>query len=287
MKKALNKDVVTQLDDYRDGDGYKHHGIVRYLQGRDAQAEQDFIIEEVAAALTFNGVSYAVMMCTPTDLEDFAIGFALSEGIINHYRDVHDVEISRVPVGVTIDLKIANRCLENLRNKSRKLAGVSGCGLCGEEQLETVRKPLTRLPTKVRFDLGTLHGALQGLTRRQTLNQVTGSAHAAAYVDQNGQIQAIYEDVGRHIALDKLVGGIHRRRLSGGAILVTSRASFEMVQKAVAAGVEVLLAVSSTTQMAVELAERFNLTLLGYCRQNRANVYTHPERVVGELTSGQ
>ena len=257
--------------------------IVRYRKGKSDCNELDYIIEETPVAIAFNGVAYTVMMCTPNDLEQFAIGFSLSEGIIDHHRDIHDIEMTPTCDGININVTIANRCVARLQQKRRSLAGLTGCGICGEEKLETVCRVLDPVPSSVHFDLSYLDSVLQQLLRKQQLNQLTGSAHAAVYIDNQGQVAAIFEDVGRHIALDKLVGCIHQRQLTGGVVLVTSRASFEMVQKAAAAGVEVLLAISSATKMAVDLAEKLNLTLLGHCRNGRADAYTHPERITGMI----
>ncbi|WP_232568726.1 formate dehydrogenase accessory sulfurtransferase FdhD [Photobacterium iliopiscarium] len=257
--------------------------IVRYRKGKSDCNELDYIIEETPVAIAFNGVAYTVMMCTPNDLEQFAIGFSLSEGIIDHHRDIHDIEMTPTCDGININVTIANRCVARLQQKRRSLAGLTGCGICGEEKLETVCRVLDPVPSSVHFDLRYLDSVLQQLLRKQQLNQLTGSAHAAVYIDNQGQVTAIFEDVGRHIALDKLVGCIHQRQLTGGVVLVTSRASFEMVQKAAAAGVEVLLAISSATKMAVDLAEKLNLTLLGHCRNGRADAYTHPERITGMI----
>ncbi|WP_279151906.1 formate dehydrogenase accessory sulfurtransferase FdhD [Photobacterium iliopiscarium] len=257
--------------------------IVRYRKGKSDCNELDYIIEETPVAIAFNGVAYTVMMCTPNDLEQFAIGFSLSEGIIDHHRDIHDIEMTPTCDGININVTIANRCVARLQQKRRSLAGLTGCGICGEEKLETVCRVLDPVPSSVHFDLRYLDSVLQQLLHKQQLNQLTGSAHAAVYIDNQGQVTAIFEDVGRHIALDKLVGCIHQRQLTGGVVLVTSRASFEMVQKAAAAGVEVLLAISSATKMAVDLAEKLNLTLLGHCRNGRADAYTHPERITGMI----
>ncbi|HIF9078513.1 TPA: formate dehydrogenase accessory sulfurtransferase FdhD [Photobacterium damselae] len=257
--------------------------IVRYRKGQDEHREWDFIIEEMPVAVAFNGVAYTVMMCTPNDLEYFAIGFALSEGIIDHHRDIHDIEITKLENGIDLNVIVANRCLLRLKQKRRSLAGLTGCGICGEEKLDTVCLALLPVTSQAEFDLCHLEPALAQLLAKQQLNQLTGSAHAAVYLTPEGCIEAIFEDVGRHIALDKLVGFINQRQLSGGAVLVTSRASFEMVQKVASAGVEILFAISSATKMAVDLAERLNVTLVGHCRHGRADAYSHSERIVGML----
>lgn len=264
-------------------DSANEQTIVRYRKGKNDSQEVDFIIEETPVAVSYNDIAYTVMMCTPHDLEQFAVGFSLSEGIINHHREIHDIAIVPNCQGININITVANRCLARLQQKRRSLAGMTGCGICGEEKLETVRHPLTPLSSSVRFDLGQLDHILAQLLQLQQLNQLTGAAHAAAYIDSDGNIVTIYEDVGRHIALDKLVGHIHQQQLSGGVVLVTSRASFEMVQKAAAAGIEVLLAISSATQMAIDLARQLNVTLVGHCRLGRADAYSHPQRIIGAI----
>ncbi|MZI92645.1 formate dehydrogenase accessory sulfurtransferase FdhD [Vibrio sp. CAIM 722] len=258
---------------------YKSKPMIRYQQGNDGQQEEDALIQETPVAIEFNGVAYTVMMCTPMDLEEFAVGFALTEGIIDQLKDVHDVDIEQQDNGITVNVRIANRCVDRLQQKRRSLAGMTGCGICGTEKLDSVCRYSQPLPTSTSFDIENLQYALDNLHAHQVLNQVTGSSHAAAYLSAEGEIEAIFEDVGRHIALDKLVGWVLRQQKSQGAILVTSRASFEMVQKVVASGVQFLFAVSAATNMAVEMADQLNLTLCGYCRRGRANIYTHPERL--------
>ncbi len=255
--------------------------IIRYRSGKGAQQFDDELIQETPVALEFNGIAYTVMMCTPTHLEEFAIGFALTEGIIDKPIDIHDIEIAAHSAGITLSVQIANRCVARLKERRRSLTGMTGCGICGTEKLDGVCRVITPLPTTAQFNIEHLDGALSSLTGQQTINQQTGSSHAAAYVDDKGIIGAVFEDVGRHIALDKLIGWVSRNGVRGGAILVTSRASFEMVQKVAASGIEILLAVSAATSMAVELAQSLNITLAGYCRQGRANIYTHANRICG------
>jgi FdhD protein len=263
--------------------GVRSWPVIRFTAGHQTPAQLDHIIEEVPVAIAYNGIAYTVMMCTPTDLEEFVIGFSLSEGIITHHYDVHDIDFSRNCDGITLNVTIANRCLSGLQKKRRSVMGTTACGLCGEASLETVHRDLEPLPDTVRFDIRHIPAALVQLQAQQVINQLTGASHAAAYLDVEGQLVVVFEDVGRHIALDKLVGYIHRHGLHGGVILVTSRASFEMVQKAAVAGVEVLLAISSVTQKAVQLAASVNMTLLGYCRPQRCNVYTVADRIIGSI----
>lgn len=267
------------VDDSSPFPAYQTRVITRYTKNVHWDVADDDLIQETPVAIAFNDIAYTVMMCTPHDLEEFASGFALTEGIIDARKDIHDIDISSQDTGITVNVRIANRCVARLQEKRRSLAGMTGCGICGTEKLDSVCRYHTPLPTRDHFDLERLDEALAQLHRHQTLNQRTGSTHAAAYLNVDGELEAIFEDVGRHIALDKLIGWMLRHHKRGGAILVTSRASFEMVQKVVACGVELLFAVSAATSMAADLAERLNVTLCGYCRRGRANIYTHPERL--------
>jgi len=255
--------------------------IVKYQKNTGEMAIQDAVIQETPVAVEFNGIAYTVMMCTPMNLEEFAIGFSLTEGIIDKLIDIHDVEITKHTTGITLSIQIANRCVSRLKERRRSLTGMTGCGICGIEKLDGICRVVTPLNTNTEFDIGHLDHALDCLHSQQVLNQLTGASHAAGYLNTNGQVEMVFEDVGRHIALDKLIGWITWYGRRSGAILVTSRASFEMVQKVAASGVEILLAVSAATDMAVELAEKLNITLAGYCRIGRANIYTHANRITG------
>lgn len=253
--------------------------VMRFRHNVDVKLQDENFATETAVALVYNGISHAVLMCTASDLEDLAVGFSLSEGIIDHSRDIHDIVQVGSDKGIELHIEIANRCMERLKKVRRSMAGRTGCGICGSESLEHVVRPLASLPKTTFLSWQKIDGILQQLDTRQNLNQVTGATHAAAYISAEGNVITIREDIGRHIALDKLVGHILRNKLSGGAILVTSRASFEMVQKAVSAGIEILLAISAATSMAVELAQKSNLTLVGFCRPGRADAYTYSERI--------
>ncbi|MDW6002025.1 formate dehydrogenase accessory sulfurtransferase FdhD [Vibrio mangrovi] len=262
-------------------DSVSHKKIVRYRQDTHCRLVDDVIIQEVPVALEYNGIAYTVMMCTPRDLEMFAVGFSLTEGIIDNDRDIHDIGIHMSADGITISIDIANRCLNRLQEKRRTMAGMTGCGLCGTDQLTHVCRVQTPLESHTTFHLHKLDGALHQLNQNQQLNKLTGSCHAAAYLNPHGELEAVFEDVGRHIALDKLIGWTIRNHKQKGAVLVTSRASFEMVQKVAAGRIEMLFAVSAATDMAIDLAERLNVTLCGYCRPGQANIYTHAERILG------
>nr|WP_249430847.1 formate dehydrogenase accessory sulfurtransferase FdhD [Enterobacter roggenkampii] len=242
----------------------------------------DFLAEEVPVALVYNGISHVVMMATPKDLELFAIGFSLSEGIIEHPQDIYGMDVVQACNGLEVQIELSSRRFMGLKERRRALAGRTGCGVCGVEQLNDIGKPVSPLPFTQTFNLAHLDPALEHLNDVQPIGQLSGCTHAAAWVLPSGEIAGGHEDVGRHVALDKLLG--RRARESEvwqqGAALVSSRASYEMVQKSAMCGVEILFAVSAATTLAVEVAERCNLTLVGFCKPGRATIYTHPQRLI-------
>nr|WP_250900666.1 formate dehydrogenase accessory sulfurtransferase FdhD [Enterobacter cloacae] len=245
-------------------------------------ATPDFLAEEVPVALVYNGISHVVMMASPKDLELFAIGFSLSEGIIAHPQDIYGMDVVQACNGLEVQIELSSRRFMGLKERRRALAGRTGCGVCGVEQLNDIGKPVAPLPFTHTFNLANLDHALAHLNDVQPIGQLSGCTHAAAWVLPSGEIAGGHEDVGRHVALDKLMG--RRARESDlwqhGAALVSSRASYEMVQKSAMCGVEILFAVSAATTLAVEVAERCNLTLVGFCKPGRATIYTHPQRLI-------
>ncbi|MCK7260852.1 formate dehydrogenase accessory sulfurtransferase FdhD [Enterobacter sp. AD2-3] len=242
----------------------------------------DFLAEEVPVALVYNGISHVVMMASPKDLELFAIGFSLSEGIIEHPQEIYGMDVVQACNGLEVQIELSSRRFMGLKERRRALAGRTGCGVCGVEQLNDIGKPVSPLPFTQTFNLAHLDPALEHLNDVQPIGQLSGCTHAAAWVLPSGDIAGGHEDVGRHVALDKLLG--RRARESEvwkqGAALVSSRASYEMVQKSAMCGVEILFAVSAATTLAVEVAERCNLTLVGFCKPGRATIYTHPQRLI-------
>ncbi|MBE4834753.1 formate dehydrogenase accessory sulfurtransferase FdhD [Enterobacter cloacae complex sp. P47BA] len=245
-------------------------------------AMPDFLAEEVPVALVYNGISHVVMMASPKDLELFAMGFSLSEGIIDHPQEIYGMDVVKACNGLEVQIELSSRRFMGLKERRRALAGRTGCGVCGVEQLNDIGKPVTPLPFTQTFNLANLDKALEHLNDVQPIGQLSGCTHAAAWVLPSGDIIGGHEDVGRHVALDKLLG--RRARESDvwqqGAALVSSRASYEMVQKAAMCGVEILFAVSAATTLAVDVAERCNLTLVGFCKPGRATIYTHPQRLM-------
>ncbi|WP_428944643.1 formate dehydrogenase accessory sulfurtransferase FdhD [Pantoea sp. FN060301] len=250
-------------------------------RGALGELQDDWLAEEVPVALVYNGISHVVMMATPKDLEAFAIGFSLSEGIIASPADIYGIDIQPSCGGIEVQVELSSRRFMGLKEQRRAMAGRTGCGVCGVEQLAEIGKPIAPLPFTQTFDLATLDIALNQLKSFQPVGQMTGCTHAAAWITPEGTLAGGCEDVGRHVALDKLLG--LRSGQPGwqqGAVLVSSRASYEMVQKSAMCGVEILFAVSAATQLAVEVARRSNLTLVGFSKPGRATVYTHPQRLV-------
>ena len=243
----------------------------------------DTLAEEVPVALVYNGISHVVMMASPKELEFFAIGFSLSEGIIENPAEIYGMDVVPGCNGLEVQIELSSRRFMGLKARRRALAGRTGCGVCGVEQLDDIGKPITPLPFSQTFDLARLDAGLAHLTDFQPVGQLTGCTHAAAWMLPSGELAGGHEDVGRHVALDKLLGRRAREgaQWSSGAVLVSSRASYEMVQKSAMCGVEILFAVSAATTLAVEVAERCNLTLVGFCKPGRATIYTHPQRLTG------
>lgn len=246
---------------------------------RDATTE--LVAEEVPVALEYNGVSHAVMLASPHDLDDFAIGFSLSEGIIDEASNIYDIELEEQADGITLKLTLSSRHFFNLKQHRRTLAGRTGCGLCGAESLEQVCRQPPPVSGHGRFAASTVLDALGTMSANQELMHLTGATHAAGWMDQHGCVTLVREDVGRHNALDKLIGALARSGADTGrgAALITSRASYEMVAKSAAAGIGLLAAISAPTGLAIRLAQSCNLTLAGFARDRQLVVYSHPERL--------
>lgn len=246
--------------------------------------KQDCLAEEIPVALVYNGVSHAVMLATPQDLEDFALGFSLSEGIVQNQHELYDVEVSLQENGIEVRCEIASERFLQLKARRRTLAGKTGCGLCGAENLAQAMRYPQVLSAQYLFSAKSIALGLQAMNAQQVLQQKTGATHASAYVEAGGTIGLIREDVGRHNALDKLVGALAKSAFDkSGFIITTSRASFEMVQKAATAGIGMLVAVSAPTALAVRVADACGLSLIGFARANRYVVYSHPEQIQHDL----
>lgn len=246
-------------------------------RGKDTRWETDEIAVEAPVALVYNILPHAVMMLTPNDLEDFALGFSLTEGIIKHIDEVSHVHVQQVENGITVRLQIADEPFDALRNMKRNIVGRTGCGLCGVETLKQAIRPVEPVQT-VNISDDIIQKALAGLKQHQTLQHITGATHAAGWCDLDGNIVLVREDVGRHNALDKLIGAHKKTDLSAhdGFVVVTSRASYEMVQKCAFAGFGCLVAVSAPTSLAIEQAKLANIKLVGFGRNGRHIIYQQP-----------
>jgi FdhD protein len=240
----------------------------------------DVLAEETPIALVYNGVSHAVMMASPADLEDFALGFSVSEGIADK-EDVGAIEAVAVDGGIEVRIELSSRAFWRLKERRRTLAGRTGCGLCGVDSLEQTVRVMEPVTADLRVPLDAIHRALDSLPEAQIHNRATRSMHAAAFATPQGELKLVREDVGRHNALDKLIGALLQAGIdpAAGVCLITSRCSYEMVQKAVVTGFPILAAVSAPTLMARRLAEVHNLTLIALARHDSAVLVSHPERV--------
>ncbi len=269
------------LEEAETESGADDASIVR-VRGARAEPATVSIAQEVAVAFEYNGVAHAVMLATPGDLEDFALGFSLSEGIIDAASDLHGVEVRAAASGITLALEVASGAFVRLKEKRRTLAGRTGCGICGAESLAQVLRPLPPLAARgPRIDAAALARAHAQLAAAQPLQRATGATHGAVWCTPDGRVTAAREDVGRHNALDKLIGALARARIDTGSgfALITSRASVEMVQKSATAGVALLAAVSAPTALAVRCADECGQTLIGFARGADFSIYTHPHRV--------
>jgi FdhD protein len=240
------------------------------------------VVEETPVAIVYNGIPHVVMMATPTDLEDFALGFSLTEELIQSPADLEHVEVVRYSRGVEIQATVAERCAAVIAERTRRLTGRTGCGICGADGVDAVLKQIHPVEGGGPVTIGALQRALAALAEDQPLNAASGAVHAAAWARLDGSLALVREDVGRHNALDKLVGGTMKAGLDRGAgfIVVTSRASFEMVQKTAVLGAPLLAAISGPTGLAVRVARESGVTLVGFARGSRFTAYTHPERLV-------
>lgn len=266
---------------------------VRRHEGERQRVDQDWVIDEAPVALVYNGISHVVMMATPTSLEDFAVGFSLSEGLLHGIGELRDlrVETSTSAVlgetGFSVHLQVSPRAFERFKDRRRQLAGRTGCGLCGIDSLEAFEQALpvgllNGLGDEARPDVWpaeadpgvAVRRALSALPAQQALQAHSGGCHAAAWATPGGELLCVREDVGRHNALDKLVGAMALQGpLSPGLVVVSSRASHEMVSKCVRMGVGTLGAISAPTSLAITLAQRSGLRLFGFCRGDAVVAY--------------
>jgi FdhD protein len=253
------------------------------LYGSTVVPRDAAVAAEVPIALAYNGLSHVVMMSTPSDLTDFAIGFSISEGILADANELLELEVQDREPGIRIIMKIPPVRFAGLQKRRRNMTGRTGCGLCGVDDLTQVARPLPRVGKGVGTHIGAIHRALAALPAWQLANQESGAVHAAAWATPTGEIALAREDVGRHNALDKLIGAMARAHIDSdaGFAVITSRCSFEMVQKAATIGIPILVAISAPTTMALRIAERTGITLVALARSDSITVYANPERIEG------
>tara|TARA_B100000035_G_scaffold65972_1_gene53748 strand:+ start:14769 stop:15593 length:825 start_codon:yes stop_codon:yes gene_type:complete len=243
------------------------------------------IAEETPIAIVFNGISHVVMMATPDNLEDFAKGFSISENIVRDVEEIYSIDINRTDIGIEVDINISNEAFNRLKDKRRNLIGRTGCGLCGAESLNQVfnhHNSIKAITQQSVFSAKNISLALDHLSNHQIIQQQTGATHAAALCNQDGKILFAREDVGRHNSLDKLIGAFYTQdsvNIENSFIIISSRASYEMIQKAASLKVALVVAISAPTALAVRLANNLGITLLGFARGKNYNIYTHKERI--------
>lgn len=260
--------------------------VDRHRGGKLTQVH-DAIAEEIPIALIYNERPHAVMMATPVDLDDFALGFSLTEAIIDHATQCEKVETVQALAGIELHITIPQAKADLLEDRVRQLTGRTGCGLCGAQTLDAAVRHPPAVSDSVAISELSLKRALGELQEKQTLNAVTGAVHAAAWSTPQGRIVLLREDVGRHNALDKLIGAMLRAGVDAqnGFLIVTSRASYEMVMKAATVGIGLLAAISAPTALAIALAQETNLTLIGFARADGYSVYANPQRIIDSVSA--
>lgn len=255
--------------------------LVRVTDG-GARAQGDWIAEEVPVAIAFNGDPFAVMMATPADLEDFVLGFALSEGLVDAPDQLAVERIDTFLDGIQVSATVPDAHHQRIAARRRTIEGRSGCGICGAESIEAVLRAPARVVQGPALTAAALSRAAASMQAHQSLNALTGATHAAGWADAHGRLQLVREDIGRHNALDKLIGAMARAHVpvDQGFCVVSSRASYEMAMKAATLRMPLLLAISAATALAIALAETAGMTLAGFARDGSFAIYTHPSRVL-------
>jgi len=242
----------------------------------------DLVAVETLVALEFNGISHAVMLASPSDLKDFALGFALTEGILKSKAELYGCDVVQQDEGIVVRMEIATKRFVELKERRRNLTGRTGCGLCGVETIEQAMRhpvPITHCHS---ISDNLLLSGMKKMQKLQPIHEKCGAMHAAAWMDFSGNMVCVREDVGRHNALDKLMGALalQDQDFAKGALLITSRASYEMVQKAAVMGVGLIAAISAPTSLAAKLAKEVGVTLMGYVRNQSYVAYSHPQRII-------
>ena len=263
-------------------EGWRFAERTRWREG-GAQAGTRAVAEEAAVAVVYDAATYAVMMASPCDLEDFACGLSLTEGVVACIEEIDGVEVVEAELGIEARVWLKSGTRQALAERRRRLAGPTGCGLCGIDSLAEAARTPPRVASDVHLAPADVAAALAAMDAAQALGRRTRAVHAAGFWTPGAGLVALREDVGRHNALDKLAGALARsgRSAADGAVVLTSRVSVEMVQKAAMIGAGVLIAVSAPTTLALETAEAAGLTLVAIARADGFEVFTHPERITG------
>ncbi|BBP74169.1 sulfurtransferase FdhD [Pseudomonas sp. Ost2] len=248
----------------------------QYCNLDHSAAAESALAEEVALAIAYNGISQAVMLVTPTDLEDFIVGFSIGSGIIHDASELYDLKLSGSGSAQHAEVEISSRAFWNLKEQRRQLAGTSGCGLCGVEAVEQALPELAVLPGAPLPPAAWLDNLRQRISAFQPLGQYSGAVHAALFMNDQGELLLGREDIGRHNALDKLIGALVRQQIptAGGLAIVTSRCSLELIQKVLRAGIQTLVSLSSPTGLALQWARRHNLNLIHLPQKSAPRVYS-------------
>lgn len=268
-----------KLDRESDKTGFQERAVTRH-KGAIATATSDRVIEEVPVALVFNGISHAVMMVTPRDLQPFAMGFALTEGLVAHAADIFDIEVREHARNFEIDITIATEDFVQLKQQRRSMAGRSGCGVCGIESLDALDLQPPRIDAAPLHAAGGVQPAIavavSQLGQHQELMRATGGVHAAAWCDVHGAVLRVCEDVGRHNALDKLIGhlALDGVDMTRGFVFMSSRASYELVRKAARMNIPMLATISAPSTLAIDIAAEAGIKLVSFCRQDGCVEYT-------------
>jgi FdhD protein len=257
------------------------HHVVRWDHGVRSERE-DLVAEESPVTLVYNGVPHVVMMATPTNLIDFTLGFSITEGLIRTPADLLEVACVPHTRGMEMQATVSEECMAVIGGRTRRLSGRTGCGVCGSDSVDAVIRPVPPVPHGHAVSSTAIHRALDGLVAQQELNRSAGAVHAAGWATYDGDVLLVREDVGRHNALDKMIGAALTRGIDrqSGFVVVTSRASFEMVHKTAMLGASLLVTVSGATALAVRMAHQAGLTLCGFTRKQSHTVYTHAWRVI-------
>ena len=255
------------------------HPITRY-HAHTLAPTQDTLAQEAPIALVYNGISHVVIMATPQDIPQLALGFSISEGILQRPSQLYDSEIVHTPNGIEARLEIASECFAQLKQRRRTLNGRTGCGLCGIDSLTAAQPNIAPVTRSLKIPASHINQALAQFSQHQPLRQQTGSLHAAAWVE-GAQIQASYEDIGRHNALDKLIGHLVQQAADTqqGWLLLSSRASYEMIAKAASISIHTIVAVSAATALAAQIAQQAHITLIGFAKPEKFTIYTHPQYI--------